>query len=383
MQPRISILMAVDERFTGPLGVTVTSIVENLGAGYALDVWILGLDLGPKIRQQLQHAWGERVQVRWAEAEPGRLAALQRARAGRADPAPLAAILRLLMGSCLPESLTRVLYLDADILVRGDVGPLWAQGLDGHIVGAVQDSYIQCRPDAAPFPAGGDRAERPYFNSGVMLVDLAAWRGAQVEQQCLEALAKFPAGTKWLDQQVLNLCLAGRWKALPPIWNRQFSLDLFPDWRCSPYSAAEFEQARRAPVVLHFCSSTKPWAPWCDHRPEDVRAWQEVQQRSPLAARSGGQAVDRGVGQSEPWAAGIRRFFAAPHRRVRDELAAVYRARDRRHALPAMLPRIAGRALLHPWTLLSVPVSPVLERLEVWWNGAKGAIDRSLSGEPQ
>ena len=30
MNPRISILMTIDERFTGPLGVTVTSIVENL-----------------------------------------------------------------------------------------------------------------------------------------------------------------------------------------------------------------------------------------------------------------------------------------------------------------------------------------------------------------
>jgi len=380
MNPRISILMTIDERFTGPLGVTVTSIVENLAPGGLLDLWILGWKLGAGIRQQLQHAWEERVQVHWAGAEPDRLAELQRAREGRGNPVPLAANLRLLMGSCLPESVTRILYLDADILVRGDLTGLWEQNLDGNIAGAVQDSYIQCLPAEPPFPPGVDRADRPYFNSGVMLVDLAAWRAANLESRCLEAFRNFPTGTRWLDQQVLNLCLVGRWKAVSPIWNRQFTLDLFPDWRCSPYSEAEFEHARRAPVVIHFCSSTKPWAPFCDHRPEDVRAWRDVQQRSPLAALAGGQSIGKGVGQSLPMAAGIRGFFGTPHRRVRDEIAAVYRARYRKHALRAMLPGIAGRTLLHPWTLLSVPLAVVLGRLPLWWNGASAAIDRSLRG---
>jgi lipopolysaccharide biosynthesis glycosyltransferase len=371
MKPLISILMAVDERYTGPLSVTVTSIVENLKGGGPLDLWILGWNLGPEIRQRLQHAWGERVQVHWAQAAPCRLAELQRAREGRADPAPPAASLRLLMGSCLPETVSRIIYLDADILVCGDLTGLWQQNLDGNIACAVQDSYIQYLPAERPFPPGVARPDRPYFNSGVMLVDLAAWRTANIEQRCLEAFANFPAGTKWLDQQVLNLCLAGRWKRMSPVWNRQFSLDLFPDWRCSPYSEVEFEHARRAPLVIHFCSYTKPWAPFCDHRPEDVRAYREVQQRSPLAVIPGARTVS----QSAPLAVGIQKFFATPHRRVRDELACVYRARYRKHALRAMLPGIAARTLLHPWTLLSVPLSVALERLELWWNGARAATD--------
>lgn len=52
-------------------------------------------------------------------------------------------------------------------------------------------------------------------------------------------------------------------------------------------------------------------------------------------------------------------------------LAAAFRAQHRKHALKAMLPGIAGRALLHPWTLLSVPLSVVSARVYLWWNGFK------------
>ncbi|HSM69315.1 MAG TPA: glycosyltransferase family 8 protein [Xanthomonadales bacterium] len=367
MNPRIAILMAADERYVGPLGVTVTSIVENLRPDVALDLWILGWKLRPEIRQHVEAAWGERVRVHWAEPEPRGLAALQSAQEACADPASPASNLRLLMGSCLPETLTRVIYLDADTLVRGDLLALWEQDLEGNIVLAVQDSYIQCLPAYPPFAPDALRTHRPYFNSGVMVVDLAAWRAAHMEQRCLEAFARFPAGTRWMDQQVLNLCLADRWKAASPMWNRQFFLDLFPDWRCSPYAEADFERARHAPAVIHFCSSTKPWAPFCDHRPEDVQAYREVQQRSPLAAF----LLDGNGRRSAPLAGGIRGFFAAPHRRIRDELAAAHRARHRKHALKAMLPGIAGRVLLHPWTLLSVPLSVVSARVYLWWNGFK------------
>jgi Glycosyl transferase family 8 len=50
--------------------------------------------------------------------------------------------------------------------------------------------------------------ERPYFNSGVMVIDLEAWRMAEIEQCCLEAVRRLAHRTKWLDQHVLNACLA-------------------------------------------------------------------------------------------------------------------------------------------------------------------------------
>ena len=63
----------------------------------------------------------------------------------------------------------------------------------------------------------------------------------------------------------LTSAWSGRWGCLPPIWNKQFAIDLFADWRCSPYEEEEFLQARRGPAVIHYCTQTKPWHTFCDH----------------------------------------------------------------------------------------------------------------------
>ena len=89
---------------------------------------------------------------------------------------------------------------------------------------------------------------------------------AEIEQCCLEAARRLAHRTKWLDQDVLNACLAGRWGRLTPVWNKQFFLDVFPDWRCGPYEEKEFLEARGDTAIIHFSSRTKPWHTFCDHR---------------------------------------------------------------------------------------------------------------------
>ena len=234
--------------------------------------------------------------------------------------------------------------------------------MQDNIVLAVQDSYIQRLP-ARCLPAPEQAAsERPYFNSGVMVVDLEAWRVSEIEQCCLAAARRLRRRTKWLDQHVLNECLAGRWGLLTPVWNKQFFLDLFPDWRCSPYEEEEFREARSNPAIIHFCSRTKPWHWFCDHRPQDVLAYRAARRRSAL-----GPCLEA----RPSLARRTVEFFAAPHRRVLDATAATLRAKRRKHAVQTMLPDILRLAILHPWTLVTVPLSVVHERAAIWWSGVR------------
>lgn len=354
MGRRISVLMAVDEPYAGPLCVTVASLLEHLRAGVGLDLYLMQGGVAPATRRRIENAWDERVRVRWVPLDDAKRRALH----GRGSGSSPVANHRLLVGSSLPVGVSKVLYLDADILVRKDVFEIWMQDMGGKIVLAVQDGYIQRFPPGV-LPAGeqarqGQPAARPYFNSGVMVIDLAAWRAAGIEGQCLEAARRLQHRTKWLDQQVLNVCLVGRWGALPPIWNRQFALTLFPDWRCSPYGEHEFEAALRAPAIIHFSSCTKPWHPFSDHPEPDVLAYRAALQRTPF-----GEAI--GFRPSR-WNRFVERL-AAPHRRLLDRIAAVVRTKRRTHALRAMLPAMVRLAVCHPWTLVTVPLSVVGERV--------------------
>jgi hypothetical protein len=190
-----------------------------------------------------------------------------------------------------------------------------------------------------------------------MVIDLEAWRAAGIEPCCLEAASRLRRRSKWLDQDALNTCLAGRWGLLPPVWNKQFSLDLFPDWRCSAYEQEDFQEARSNPAVVHFCTGTKPWHPFCDHRREDVLAYRAVLREA---------GFDNGLGSRPSLLGRVAEWLAAPHRRLLDTAAAAFRARRRGHAFRAMLPDMLKLAVLHPWTVVTVPLSVVRERAAIW-----------------
>ncbi|EPT03165.1 hypothetical protein FOMPIDRAFT_59584 [Fomitopsis schrenkii] len=104
----------------------------------------------------------------------------------------------------------RVLYLDADVLVRDDLQSLWETDLGGKPIGAVRD---------VGFPMGHDDIQRgPYFNAGVLLMDLAQMRGTI---GALRAAAGAFLDAKYADQDALNTHFRDAWRPLPMKWNAQ------------------------------------------------------------------------------------------------------------------------------------------------------------------
>src|SRR6266568_2780000 len=76
-----------------------------------------------------------------------------------------------IMAPELLGGLDRILYLDADIIAVDSVAPLWDVDLDGAIVAAVTnvpEPHHANRPRQLGLPESQE-----YFNSGVMLMDLA------------------------------------------------------------------------------------------------------------------------------------------------------------------------------------------------------------------
>jgi lipopolysaccharide biosynthesis glycosyltransferase len=157
---------------------------------------------------------------------------------------------RLLIPRLFPDTVSRVLYLDADLLVMGDLGQLWETDLDGAVVGAVSDRNLDPALKAGA-PGAKDLPEvRDYFNAGVLLIDLKRWREERVVENALEFLRGHPR-SPYMDQDALNVACDKLWKKLDPRWNFQDRYDkevsgLAPD---------------RRPWIVHFVWCRKPWRP--------------------------------------------------------------------------------------------------------------------------
>jgi len=104
----------------------------------------------------------------------------------------LATYLRLSMGDVLP--IPRVIYLDADLVVRTDLTPLWSVDLGDSIIAAVPDVAFADRARL------GLAADEPYFNSGVGVIDLNRWRSQAVGDRVVTLARDNPDRLTWADQ---------------------------------------------------------------------------------------------------------------------------------------------------------------------------------------
>jgi lipopolysaccharide biosynthesis glycosyltransferase len=151
----------------------------------------------------------------------------------------------------------RILYLDSDLLFLKSPLPLFLQTLSSSGLGAVLDSSMPSLSFDPPFVATGSPLElnNPYFNSGLMLLDLEKIRRSRLFERATEILSKFPTACKFWDQSALNYAANGSFTPLDPDWNRQTHRAVF-----DPVGA--LDALDRRAVNIHFVTKSKPWLAW-------------------------------------------------------------------------------------------------------------------------
>lgn len=153
---------------------------------------------------------------------------------------------------------SRVLYLDCDIIVVGNIQPLWETALDNFLLAAV---------DIPGSTRGIEnlnlRKEDRYFNSGVMLINLEQWRNVDALGTVLAYVAKNIDRLRDPDQDALNACFYSCWKCLDYKWNATSPFFFGPS--TLPLSASEIKAVRRHVCIIHFNGWLKPWYYVCNH----------------------------------------------------------------------------------------------------------------------
>jgi lipopolysaccharide biosynthesis glycosyltransferase len=161
-----------------------------------------------------------------------------------------ATYLRLLLPEVLP--LDKLIYIDADTLVLGDLSDLFAIDLGERVLAGVPD------PAGARVSKIARAAGDPYLNTGIMLMDTARMRREGSLARCREIYRDFEREITWVDQCIINKYAENRKLALPEKWNRLcFSNALSPD-------ESKRILSRENTRVLHFLGPIKPWQEWCN-----------------------------------------------------------------------------------------------------------------------
>jgi lipopolysaccharide biosynthesis glycosyltransferase len=246
----MTVLFCVDRRYATAAAVAVASLASNASPEGGLDVWLLHDGL-PQDKLELIRRAASGCNIRLLEHE---VLAEQLALPVRSDYISAATFGRFLVGHILPDSCERVLYLDCDILILKGLGPLWELDLEGHILAAA----VEYTAPTLGSERGLEHVRElglpplfPYFNAGVLLIDLRAWRQERVGERAARYVAD--RRPKRMDQDALNAVVAGRWMQLDPIWN------VANHWYRTRWSQCRNRRLLRDARIVHYVGHRKPW----------------------------------------------------------------------------------------------------------------------------
>lgn len=161
----------------------------------------------------------------------------------------------------------KLLYLDSDLIIKGDISKLFSLSIDDYLLAAVQEfwkvqqSYYDYKNQEVQVPF--------YFNSGVMLLNLKMFRGLDIPAQLWKTkFAQFnnAADSKHMlmDQDTFNEVCASKCYKLPIKYNcdtkftNESNIDLINKTFQTSYLT--YSDLKNDVVVLHYIGKQeKPW----------------------------------------------------------------------------------------------------------------------------
>lgn len=248
--PEPLVVYAGDERVALGIAVSIASLLNHEPSAHVLvlaDSWSLS---GRQRLEELVGGPGLAVREIDASGFPE-----------VTDHITKAAYARLTIAKLLPHQ-GLALYLDSDTLVRRPILRDLARRAANMraSTAAVRDSetpFIGSSSGLSSWREDSLDPRAPYVNSGVLLMNLAAWRRDSIGERALDWKRTHPLA--WMDQDALNAVLNGEVELLP----HRFNSTMHMMRRESPVYgievAEEVDEARRDPAVVHFTGAIKPW----------------------------------------------------------------------------------------------------------------------------
>jgi lipopolysaccharide biosynthesis glycosyltransferase len=244
--PRADIVCAADEKYALPLAVMLESLLTHAARGVDVALHIIDCGLSSRSRGRIESMADERARILWLLSR--RSPSLSSPSWGHVTGATYE---RLLLAEYLPATVTRALWLDCDLLVLDDVTPLLQGPMGGAALRAVRDPFVP--RVSAPFGVRdwrrlGLARDAPYFNAGVMLIDLPRWHSMDIACRALDYLQTYGRKVWFNEQEALNAVIGDGWSPLDDRWNLA----------ANPFHARK-QRPDGSPAIVHFAGRVKPW----------------------------------------------------------------------------------------------------------------------------
>lgn len=127
---------------------------------------------------------------------------------------------RLFIASLFPQY-DKVLYLDCDLVVLGDVSELYFTDMGNNILAGSPDQHVSKTYEFREYVEKAIGTDPDgYVNAGVLLMNLKEYRKCRIEEQFVNLITSYDFDLVDPDQAYLNFLCRGKIHHLPNGWNK-------------------------------------------------------------------------------------------------------------------------------------------------------------------
>lgn len=256
----MKVMYTCDNNYVWLMGISTISLFENNKVIEDLKVYLLGENISEdniKLLKAIGEKYGREVEVLDVpklKIPPSLVSARW----------PLSAFIRLFSGIILPADVERILYLDCDTIITGDISELENVDFNGNIAMGVKD----CISGRYKKNIGLD-CNSLYINAGVILFDMDALRKVNINAEIENYMSKYEKLINYADQDILNGMFNGKIGELNPKYD-VMTIDAVHTYEeiqqlrrpTNFYSKEKLEKAVKTPTIIHYTTNMLVIRPW-------------------------------------------------------------------------------------------------------------------------
>lgn len=246
---KMNLLVTLDENYIPYLNVMLFSLLQSNKNGQ-FDVYVLHSDIKDTVfesTRQILTDRGNLIPVKVVDAGLDNAPTTSRY--------PTEIYYRIFAAKYLPDTLDRILYLDPDIIVNGELDTLYNTPMDEY--------YFAAASHTGPFMTMINTLrldmddESPYINSGVLLINLALLRKEQNYKDVFGFIEKRKNFLILPDQDIISGLYGSKIFALDTFrYNMTENLYI----KHAPFEKGmNIDWVRQHSVIIHYCGRNKPW----------------------------------------------------------------------------------------------------------------------------
>lgn len=264
-RPVIPVVFASDNNYVPMVTTTIYSMLKNASDAYRYDIVVLHEGIEWENQERMKAFFGQFENAGLQFCDVSRFVDQYELTTNNPHISN-ETYYRFLIQELLPYY-SKVLYLDSDLIVKGDVAELFSVDLGDNLLAAVRDvdycGNLNMKDGARMRYAKevlGMHQPYDYFQAGVLVLNTKAMRKLHPMEKWLE----FASDDRYIynDQDILNAHCQGRVKYLDYDWNVMTDCfgrigNVFSFAPCAIFDA--FNDSRNHEKIVHYAGAQKPW----------------------------------------------------------------------------------------------------------------------------